>query len=150
MRKEVKLRVWGSWRSLKVDEGWSVNDEGWPVNKDGRIGSSFLLAGGLAHLSLADYIFSEKRTIRGQTIRRTLRETEAGFDMDDPWFFVDTKKAVTYLDSGLWLVDAGDYDNDGKSELIFSINRENVRWIRNLVHNFKKQHCIQIQPPLAL
>jgi hypothetical protein len=53
------------------------------------------------------------------------RDTEAGFDIDDPWFSVDAQKAVKYLDSGMWLVDAGDYDNDGKSELIFSINREN-------------------------
>jgi hypothetical protein len=53
------------------------------------------------------------------------QDTEAGFDIDDPWFSVDAQKAVKYLDSGMWLVDAGDYDNDGKSELIFSINREN-------------------------
>jgi hypothetical protein len=25
----------------------------------------------------------------------------------------------------MWLVDAGDYDNDGKSELVFSIDRDN-------------------------
>ena len=50
-------------------------------------------------------------------------DVEAGFDIDDPWFVVDTKKSITYLDSGLWLVDAGDYDNDGRSELVFSINR---------------------------
>lgn len=50
MRKEVKLRVWGSWRSLKVDEGWSVN-------KDGRIGSSFLLAGGLASMGAPLFAF---------------------------------------------------------------------------------------------
>jgi hypothetical protein len=52
------------------------------------------------------------------------QDTEAGFPIDDPWFVVDTTKTVKYLDSGIWLVDAGDYDNEGKSELIFSINRE--------------------------
>ena len=52
-------------------------------------------------------------------------DVEAGFDIDDPWFVIDTPGSVLYLDSGMWLVDAGDYDNDGRSELIFSINREN-------------------------
>jgi hypothetical protein len=52
-------------------------------------------------------------------------DVEAGFDIDDPWFVVDTKESVEYLDSGMWLVDAGDYDNDGRSELVFSINRDN-------------------------
>lgn len=66
------------------------------------------------------------------------RDTEAGFDIDDPWFFVDTKKTVTYLDSGIWLVDAGDYDNDGKSELFFSINRENEGGYEIWYDNFKK------------
>lgn len=66
------------------------------------------------------------------------QDTEAGFDIDDPWFVVDTKKAVTYLNSGLWLVDAGDYDNDGKSELIFSINREDEGGYEIWYDNFKK------------
>jgi hypothetical protein len=66
------------------------------------------------------------------------QDTEAGFDIDDPWFFVDTKKAVSYLDSGVWLVDAGDYDNDGKSELIFSINREDEGGYEIWYDDFKK------------
>ena len=67
------------------------------------------------------------------------QDIEAGFDIDDPWFFVDTKKAVTYLDAGMWLVDAGDYDDDGKSELIFSINRENEGGYEIWYDNFKKK-----------
>lgn len=66
------------------------------------------------------------------------QDKEAGFNMYDPWFVVDTKKALTYLDSGLWLVDAGDYDNDGKSELIFSINRENEGGYEIWYDDFKK------------
>ena len=66
------------------------------------------------------------------------QDTEAGFDIDDPWFFVDTKKAVTYLESGMWLVDAGDYDNDGKSELIFSVNRDNEGGYEIWYDDFKK------------
>lgn len=52
-------------------------------------------------------------------------DTEAGFDIDDPWFVVSPDGSATYLDSGIQLVDAGDYDNDGKSELLFSINQDN-------------------------
>jgi hypothetical protein len=52
-------------------------------------------------------------------------DVEAGDDIDDPWFVIGTDASIKYLDSGIWLVDAGDYDNDGKSELVFSINREN-------------------------
>lgn len=66
------------------------------------------------------------------------QDTEAGFDIDDPWFYVDAKKAVTYLDSGMWLVDAGDYDNDGKSELMFSINREDEGGYELWYDNLKK------------
>jgi hypothetical protein len=52
-------------------------------------------------------------------------DTEAGFEIDDPWFLVDPQRSAKYLDSGMWLVDAGDYDGDGKSELVFSIDRYN-------------------------
>jgi hypothetical protein len=50
---------------------------------------------------------------------------EAGFQIDDPWFAVDPRDRVDYLGSGMWLVDAGDYDNNGNSELVFSIDRDN-------------------------
>ncbi len=66
-------------------------------------------------------------------------DVEAGFDIDDPWFVIDAKKkTVTYLESGIWLVDAGDYDNDGRSELVFSINRENEGGYEIYYDNFKK------------
>ncbi|HUA14912.1 MAG TPA: hypothetical protein VMG31_06420 [Verrucomicrobiae bacterium] len=66
------------------------------------------------------------------------QDTEAGFDIDDPWFFVDATKTVKYFDSGMWLVDAGDYDNDGRSELIFSINREDEGGYEIWYENFTK------------
>jgi hypothetical protein len=65
------------------------------------------------------------------------QDTEAGFGIDDPWFFVDATRTVKYLDSGMWLVDAGDYDNDGRSELIFSINREDEGGYEIWYENFK-------------
>lgn len=66
------------------------------------------------------------------------QDTEAGFDIDDPWFLVDAARSVRYLDSGMWLVDAGDYDNDGQSEVIFSINRENEGGYEIWYDHFKK------------
>lgn len=66
------------------------------------------------------------------------QDTEAGFDIDDPWFFVDATKTVKYLDSGISLVDAGDYDNDGRSELIFSIDREDEGGYEIWYENFNK------------
>lgn len=43
----------------------------------------------------------------------------------DQWFAIAPSREVVFLDHGMWLVDAGDYDNDGKSELVFSIDRNN-------------------------
>ena len=66
------------------------------------------------------------------------KDVEGGFHIDDPWFVIDTKKFTRYLDSGIWLVDAGDYDNDGKSELVFSINRENEGGYEIYYDDFRK------------
>jgi len=53
-------------------------------------------------------------------------DIEAGFDIEDPWFVVDVRGSLRYLDAGMWLVDAGDYDNDGQSEVLFSLSSDNV------------------------
>jgi len=66
-------------------------------------------------------------------------DTEAGFEIDDPWFVVDSRRSVQYLDEGMWLVDAGDYDNDDKSELIFSIDRYNRGGYELFYDDFKKR-----------
>jgi hypothetical protein len=57
----------------------------------------------------------------------------AGYRCDGPpdeaftsqWFVITPLQQVHFLDSGMWLVDAGDYDNDGRSELVFAIDGEN-------------------------
>ena len=71
------------------------------------------------------------------------RDVEGGFELDDQWFVVDPLGSVRYLDSGLWLVDAGDYDNDGESELLFSINRENQGGYELFYHRFNKRAVFQ-------
>jgi hypothetical protein len=89
-------------------------------------------------LETLSYHDEDITTVKGYTSKRAwwvvrlhlegavdCNDLEAGFEIDDPWFAVDPQHVATYLDSGLWLVDAGDYDNDGRSELVFSINRDN-------------------------
>lgn len=41
------------------------------------------------------------------------------------WFLFSPKGKVSVLDSGMTFVDAGDYDGDGKSEIIFQVSRYN-------------------------
>ncbi len=43
----------------------------------------------------------------------------------DQWFLLTPRGAAANLGYGMELVDAGDYDNDGVSELIFAISRYN-------------------------
>jgi len=66
------------------------------------------------------------------------RDTEAGFEIDDSWFVIDPQQNIRHLDDGLWLVDAGDYDNDGQSELVFSINRDDQGGYEMFYDHFKK------------
>jgi hypothetical protein len=65
-------------------------------------------------------------------------DVEAGFEINDKWFTVDPQRSVQYLDDGIWLVDAGDYDNDGKSELVFSIDDYNRGGYEIFYDDFKK------------
>jgi hypothetical protein len=84
------------------------------------------------------YLDEDIKTVKGYASKRgwwiirlhlegaiDCNDVEAGFEIDDPWFAVDPQHVSSYLASGMSLVDAGDYDNDGKSELVFSIDRDN-------------------------
>lgn len=57
----------------------------------------------------------------------------------DQWFAISPSKQLVFLDQGMWLVDAGDYDNDGKSELVFSIDRYNRGGYELFYDDFKKK-----------
>jgi hypothetical protein len=43
----------------------------------------------------------------------------------DQWFTISPRGDIGFLGRGMWLVDAGDYDNDGRSEIVFFIDRYN-------------------------
>jgi hypothetical protein len=65
-------------------------------------------------------------------------DTEAGFGIDDPWFLIDDKGGVRYLGSGMFLVDIGDYDADGKAELMFAISGDNIGGYRIYYDEFRR------------
>jgi hypothetical protein len=57
-----------------------------------------------------------------------------------PWFFVSTDKIVRHIGSFMTLLDAGDYDNDGKSEVIFFLSQgENTDGFILFDASFEKQ-----------
>jgi hypothetical protein len=70
-------------------------------------------------------------------------DVEAGFEIEDQWFVITPQNTASYLDSGMWLVDVGDYDNDGKSELLFAINRDNRGGYVLYYERFKKNSSFE-------
>jgi hypothetical protein len=50
---------------------------------------------------------------------------------------------TTFLGNGMQLVDAGDYDNDGKSELVFAIDRANEGGYELYYDDFKRHAVFQ-------
>jgi hypothetical protein len=70
-----------------------------------------------------------------------------GYECDGPydepfssqWFVITPEQQVQFLDSNMWLVDAGDYDNDRKSELVFSIDAYNRGGYKLFYDDFKRK-----------
>ena len=54
------------------------------------------------------------------------------------WFVIDPSGSVRFLGKDMWLVDAGDYDNDGRSEVLFSVSGYNEGGYRLFYSNFTK------------
>jgi len=42
-------------------------------------------------------------------------------EFNDPWFVVKPDGSADYIGEGMWLVSTGDFNHDGRSELLFSI-----------------------------
>jgi hypothetical protein len=57
----------------------------------------------------------------------------------DQWFVISPSQELRFLDKAMWLVDAGDYDNDGKSELLFSIDDYNRGGYKLFYDHFQKE-----------
>jgi hypothetical protein len=58
------------------------------------------------------------------------------------WFVITPERQVQYLGANMWLVDAGDYDNDGKSELVFSIDDYNRGGHKLFYNDFKQRRYL--------
>jgi hypothetical protein len=57
----------------------------------------------------------------------------------DQWFSVSPTREIKFLDKAMWLVDAGDYDHDGRSELVFSIDGYDRGGYRLFYDHFEKR-----------
>ena len=55
------------------------------------------------------------------------------------WFVITPQQEVRWLDSNMWLVDASDYDGDGKSELVFAIDDYNRGGYRLFYDDFRQR-----------
>lgn len=63
---------------------------------------------------------------------------ENGDPFGDQWYVIEPGAGIRFLDTGMWLVDAGDYDGDGQSEVLFSIDRYNRGGYKLFYDDFKK------------
>jgi hypothetical protein len=61
-----------------------------------------------------------------------------GNEFDGQWYIIDSSGSAKFLGTNMWLVDAGDYDNDGKSEVLFSIRAYNEGGYRLFYQNFQR------------
>ncbi len=56
----------------------------------------------------------------------------------DQWFVIAPDEEIKFLGKAMWLVDAGDYGNDGKSEVVFSIAGYDTGGYELFYDDFKK------------
>ena len=63
---------------------------------------------------------------------------ESGGPFDGQWYLIRPSGIVEFVGTAMWLVDAGDYNNDGQSEVIFAINAYNTGGYRLYYQDFKK------------
>jgi hypothetical protein len=55
------------------------------------------------------------------------------------WYAIAPTNEIRFLGSGMWLIDAGDYDDDGKSEVLFAVNGSAKDGYRLFYQHFNKR-----------
>jgi hypothetical protein len=61
----------------------------------------------------------------------------------DQWFVISPSGGFTYLGSGMKFLDAGDYDNDGRPEVVFMIDRYDLGGYVLFYDDFKKNAAFE-------
>jgi hypothetical protein len=61
-----------------------------------------------------------------------------GDEFDGQWYVIGPSGEPNFLGADMWLVDAGDYDNSGKSEVLFSIKAYNTGGYRLFYRDFTR------------
>jgi hypothetical protein len=59
-------------------------------------------------------------------------------EFEGQWYVVGAQGRPRFLGGNMWLVDAGDYDGDGKSEVLFSIDEYNAGGYRLFYRKFTR------------
>jgi len=101
------------------------------------------------HYSDSDIRVAEAYIARTEWALAELRLTGDGCDgpAGDPfvshWFVISPKDQVRYLDSGLNFLDAGDYDQSGKSAVVFAIDRDNRGGYELFYDDFRRRAVFQ-------
>jgi hypothetical protein len=85
------------------------------------------------------YRSKRNRQVVQLAVKGCAPDDERGDELSMEWYVVSPDGKFQYLDSNMHLVDAGDYDNDGKSELIFSIDDYNRGGYKLFYDDFKQK-----------
>jgi hypothetical protein len=91
------------------------------------------------------------KSLTSKTGWRLVLTSLKGCDIDDlrgdglklQWFTIDPAGAAHYLQGNLRLVDAGDYDNSGHSQLLFMIDDDNRGGYVLYYNNFQSQAAFE-------
>lgn len=59
------------------------------------------------------------------------------------WFVINPEGSISFLGQDMWLVDAGDYDNDGRSEVVFAISGYDIGGYVLYYDDFKKRAAFE-------
>ncbi len=91
------------------------------------------------NIQIASVYSSLKRWFVVQTLLGPYRcDGPQDDSFQDQWFVINPSNEIRFLGKTMWLVDAGDYDHDGRSEIVFSIAGYDLGGYEIFYDDFKK------------